>query len=132
MEKAKMARIRRDGFSDFEKTEIWRGWKNGKTLRGIGRALGPITRRVPYIAPSLPQLLRYVGGAGLRVLTWRDTTAHVLEYFDPIKTAMSKALPQASGDGQANWWKAAVDGYIETLANLGGQTGILCARRVGD
>ena len=35
-----MARIRRDGFSDFERAEIWRGWKNGKTLRGIGRALG--------------------------------------------------------------------------------------------
>ncbi len=35
-----MARIRSDGFSDFEKAEIWRGWKNGKTLRSIGRALG--------------------------------------------------------------------------------------------
>ncbi len=35
-----MARIRRPGFSDFEKEEIWRGWKSGKTLRSIGRGLG--------------------------------------------------------------------------------------------
>ncbi len=34
-----MARKRRPGFSDCEKAEIWRGWKSGKTLRGIGRAL---------------------------------------------------------------------------------------------
>ena len=34
-----MARKRRPGGSDFEKAEIWRGWKSGKTLRAIGRAL---------------------------------------------------------------------------------------------
>ena len=34
-----MARKRRPGFSDLEKAEIWQGWKIGKTLRGIGRAL---------------------------------------------------------------------------------------------
>ncbi len=94
----------------------------------LPQAMRPMTRRVPYIAPSLPQLLRYVDGAGLRVLTWRDTTHHVLDYFDPMKTALSKA--QAGGDGAASWWKAAVDGYVETLANLGGRTGILTARRV--
>ena len=35
-----MAGTRRPGFSDFEKAEIWRGWKSGKTLNSIGRALG--------------------------------------------------------------------------------------------
>ena len=35
-----MSRMRRDGFFDFEKREIWRGWKNGQTLRGIGRGRG--------------------------------------------------------------------------------------------
>ncbi len=34
-----MARRRRPGLSDFEKAEIWQGWKSGKTLRAIGRAL---------------------------------------------------------------------------------------------
>ena len=95
-------------------------------------AMRPMIRRVPCIAPSLPQLLRYVDSAGLRVLIWRDTTIHVLEFFNQIKTAMSKAPPQAGSDGEASWWKAAVDGYVETLANLGGRTGILTARRVGN
>ena len=31
--------------------------------------------------PHLPQLLRYVEGAGFRVLTWRDTTDTVLAYM---------------------------------------------------
>ena len=35
-----MAGNRRPGFSDFEMAEIWRGWKSGKTLNSIGRALG--------------------------------------------------------------------------------------------
>jgi IS30 family transposase len=35
-----MVRTGRRGFSDFEKAEIWRGWKSGKTLRSIGRSLG--------------------------------------------------------------------------------------------
>ena len=32
--------MRRPGLSDFEKEEIWRGWKSGKTLKSIGRSLG--------------------------------------------------------------------------------------------
>ncbi len=42
-----MAGTRRPGFSDFEKAEIWRGWKSGMTLNSIGRALdraGPHVR----------------------------------------------------------------------------------------
>jgi len=38
---------RRPGFSDFEKAEIWRGWKSGKTFNRIGRGLdraGPHVR----------------------------------------------------------------------------------------
>ncbi len=97
----------------------------------LPKAMSPITRRVPYVAPSLPQLLRYVEGAGLRVLTWRDTTAAVLAYFEGMKAALSKVpAPEAGGDG-ATWWRAVIDGYVETLADLGGRTGILTARRVG-
>ncbi len=95
-------------------------------------AMRPVTRRAPFIAPSLPQLLRYVDGAGLRVQTWRDTTVHVLEYFDRMKTALTKAPPQARGDTEGRWWQAVINGYVETLAKLGGRTGILTARRVGD
>lgn len=95
-------------------------------------AMRPMTRRVPYIAPSLPQLLRYIDGGGLRVLTWRDTTAQVLEYFDEMKAALSKAPVQPGDDSAGSWWRAAIDGYLETLGELGGRTGILTARRSGD
>ena len=42
-----MAETRRPGFSDFEKAEIWRGWKSGETFNSIGRVLdraGPHVR----------------------------------------------------------------------------------------
>ena len=64
--------------------------------------------------------------------TWRDTTVHVLGYFDRMKTALTKAPPQARGDTEGRWWQAVINGYVETLAKLGGRTGILTARRVGD
>lgn len=35
-----MTMRRRPGFSDFEKEEIWRGWKSGMTFNRIGRSLG--------------------------------------------------------------------------------------------
>ncbi len=35
-----MGGTRRPGFSDFEKAEIWRCWKSGKTFNNIGRVLG--------------------------------------------------------------------------------------------
>jgi hypothetical protein len=58
MEEAKMARIRRPGFSDFEKAEIWRGWKSGKTLNGIGRELD-------RAGPHLRDLVAASGGIAL-------------------------------------------------------------------
>jgi ubiquinone/menaquinone biosynthesis C-methylase UbiE len=99
----------------------------------IPSAMRAVTRRAPYIAPSLPQLLRYVDDAGLRVLTWRDTTPRVLEYFEQMKARPQPvaASPSPSGDAGREWWRAVVDGYIETLAHLGGRTGILVAKRVG-
>ena len=47
-----MAKIRRPGFSEFEKAEIWRGWKNGKTLRSIGRGLGRRSNHVRMLVAS--------------------------------------------------------------------------------
>src|SRR5262249_18212740 len=44
-------------------------------------AMRSVTRRAPYIAPALPQLLRYIEGARFRVLTWRDTTDTALAYM---------------------------------------------------
>jgi SAM-dependent methyltransferase len=100
----------------------------------IPEVMRPVTRQAPYIAPSLPQLIRYVDEAGLRVLTWRDTTQRVVEYFEGIRAALEKTpLPPRGDPGRAmrEQGHAVVHGYIEALANLGGRTGILAARRVG-
>jgi hypothetical protein len=101
---------------------------------GPKEAMRPVTRQAPYIAPSLPQLVRYVDGAGLRVLTWRDTTPRVLEYFERINAALEKGPSPPRGDRGREvreQGRAVVDGYIETLAKLDGRTGILAAKRAG-
>jgi hypothetical protein len=74
---------------------------------------------------GLPQLVRQADDAGLRVLTWRDTTPRILEYFQKIKLSMQESAPGAQGPTGVG----TVDGYIETLSTLGGRTGILIARR---
>jgi ubiquinone/menaquinone biosynthesis C-methylase UbiE len=96
----------------------------------IPKAMAPMTRRVPYVAPSLPQLLRYVESSGLRVLTWRDTTPSVLEFFERMQTGL-RGIPSPAGEASdLGWWREAVDGYVETLGHLGGRTGVLVARRL--
>lgn len=96
----------------------------------IPEAMRPITRQAPYIAPSLPQLIRTVDESGLRVLTWRDTTPRVLEYFEGIKSRMQGApAPQGEGSAWLEHGMAILNGYIETLSKLGGRTGILVAKR---
>ena len=99
----------------------------------IPEVMRPVTRQAPYIAPSLPQLIRYVDEAGLRVLTWRDTTPRVLEYFERMKAMLEErpAPPRRDQGVQREEGLAIIDGYIETLANLGGRTGILAAKRTG-
>ena len=44
--------MRRPGFSDFEKEEIWRGWKSGKTLKSIGRSLGRANTHVRVLVAA--------------------------------------------------------------------------------
>jgi ubiquinone/menaquinone biosynthesis C-methylase UbiE len=97
----------------------------------IPKVMAPVTRRAPYIAPSLPQLIRYVEDAGLRLLTWRDTSALVLEHFRRRKEQRQRMAPPAnSGSLKRQARRAAsLDAYIEALANHGGRCGILIARR---
>jgi ubiquinone/menaquinone biosynthesis C-methylase UbiE len=97
-------------------------------------AMRPLKRQAPYIAPSLPQLVRVVEGAGLRVLTWRDTTGRVLEYFVGLQamlTETSREVSTALGPSGHDRAAALLAAYIETLGNLGGRTGILIASRPG-
>jgi ubiquinone/menaquinone biosynthesis C-methylase UbiE len=95
-------------------------------------AMRPVMRQAPYIAPSLPQLIRYVEGAGLRLLTWRDTTELVVEYFREMRAMFGDADAfAATTEGRApDHGLAILDGYLEALANLGGRTGVLIARRL--
>jgi ubiquinone/menaquinone biosynthesis C-methylase UbiE len=90
-------------------------------------AMRPVMRQAPYIAPSLPQLIRYVEDAGLRAMTWRDTTSVVLEYFLKMRNLLLNASEPL--DSRRETGVPILDGYIETLANLGGRTGILVAKR---
>ncbi len=91
-------------------------------------AMRPVMRQAPYIAPSLPQLVRYIEGAGLRMVAWRDTTDIAVDYFramrelvlhesEPVNSRRSTGIP-------------ILDGYLETLAHLDGRTGCLVARRL--
>jgi len=94
----------------------------------LPKAMRPVTRQAPYIAPSLPQLLRYVEGAGLRVLTWRDSTRYVLDYFLGLRALLEDAPPSDTPDRREQG-AVLLDAYIETLQRLGGRTGMLIASR---
>jgi SAM-dependent methyltransferase len=100
-------------------------------LAPIPEAMRPVTRQAPYIAPTLPQLIQYVDDAGLRVLTWRDTTPRVLEYFEGILSKLqgAPALAPVEGGPWREQGLAFLNGYVETLSKLGGRTGILIAKR---
>jgi len=97
----------------------------------LPKAMRPVTRQAPYIAPSLPQLLRYVEGAGLRVLTWRDSTRYVLDYFLGLRAILDDATPSDTPGDRREQGAVVLDAYIETLQRLGGRTGMLIASRRG-
>jgi SAM-dependent methyltransferase len=89
----------------------------------IPTAMRPVTRQAPYLALPLPRLVRTVQDAGLRVLTWRDTTERVLAYFAKVRARFT----ETAGPAQQHALRI-VDGYIAALADLGSSTGILVAR----
>ena len=93
----------------------------------------PLTGRAPYVAPSLAQLIRLVEGAGMRVLTWRDTTGRVLAYFLGLRTMLGEVSSTGSTalrTDQREHSAVLLDAYIETLGSPCGRTGIIVAERV--
>ena len=44
--------MKRAGLSDFEKEEIWRGGKSGRTLESIGRSLGRANTHVRVVVAA--------------------------------------------------------------------------------
>src|SRR5215510_12864164 len=94
-------------------------------------AMRPVTRRAPYIAPALPQLLRYVERAGFRVLTWRDTTDTVLTYMQGRRADLVQGVERGTREAQRRRQRrlAMLTAYLEALGTQGSRTGILIARR---
>ncbi len=100
-------------------------------LGPLPKAMEPVMRRAPYIAPTLPQLLRYAEDAGMAVLTWRDTTARVLEHFHQTRKRRRAGAGQRPGSAKRQAKRlAALNAYIETFERHGGRCGLLIARRV--
>jgi ubiquinone/menaquinone biosynthesis C-methylase UbiE len=90
-------------------------------------AMGPARRQAPYIAPALPQLIRYIENAQLRMLTWRDTTTVALDYFLGMRDLLLGASEPVESRRETG--VPILDGYLETFAHVDGRTGVLVARR---
>jgi ubiquinone/menaquinone biosynthesis C-methylase UbiE len=91
-------------------------------------SMRPLMRQAPYIAPTLPQLIRYIETDGLRLLTWRDTTPVVIDYFLAMRDLVLETSEPRNSRRQTGI--PLLDAYLETLSEQGGRTGMLIARRV--
>jgi len=91
-----MARKRRSGFSAFEKAEIWRGWKRGKTLRAIGRGLGRRSSHVRVLVAASGGIVPPPRRRSPRVLcrAEREEISRGLAAGDSLRT-MASALQRA-------------------------------------
>jgi SAM-dependent methyltransferase len=98
----------------------------------LPKAMAPATRNAPFVAPPLPQLIRYVEAAGLRLMTWQDSTARIVAYFQQVRARLGP--PNAQTDDEAhpwrNWIRTTTDAYLTTLDELGGRTGIMISERL--
>jgi predicted naringenin-chalcone synthase len=59
-----------------------------------------------------------IDDAGLRVLTWRDTTPRVVEYFEKIQSRLLAAVGGSTQEQGGPWRQhgmAILNAYIETL-----------------
>jgi cyclopropane fatty-acyl-phospholipid synthase-like methyltransferase len=94
-------------------------------------AMRPVTRRAPYIAPTLPQLIRSVEGAGFRVLTWRDTTETVLTHMHGRREELLQGMERGTRAARQHHQRrlAMLTAYMEALGQQGSRTGLLIARR---
>jgi hypothetical protein len=61
------------------------------------------------------------------MLTWRDTTDIVVDYFLNMRNLVLESSEPR--DSRRETGIPILDGYLETFAHLGGRSGILIARR---
>jgi len=102
----------------------------------LPRSMGAVTQRAPYHAPTLSQLIRHVEDAGLRLLTWRDTTTLVRADFEQKRAALEKAEAGMGGKDVPEEARrrfesghAILQAYLDALAPDGPGCGFLIARR---
>jgi ubiquinone/menaquinone biosynthesis C-methylase UbiE len=95
-------------------------------------AMRPVTRRAPYIAPILPQLVRSVEKAGFRVLTWCDTTDTVLTHMHGRREELLQGMERGTRAARQHRQRrlAMLTAYLEALGQQGSRTGLLIARRM--
>jgi hypothetical protein len=97
----------------------------------LGAAMRPVTRHAPFIAPTLPRLIRHVEDAGLRLVAWHDTTAAIATSFRAVQAALPApdvALSPASQRRRA-WTERVTTSYLAALEGPHGRTGLLIAAR---
>jgi hypothetical protein len=96
----------------------------------LGATMRPVTRHAPYIAPRLPQLIRHIEAAGLRLVRWIDTTAAIAAYFTAVKATTPADRPR-SQDAQRRqrWMERVISSYLATLTGPEGRTGLVVAVR---
>jgi cyclopropane fatty-acyl-phospholipid synthase-like methyltransferase len=96
-------------------------------------AMRPVRRRVPYFAPTLTQLLRYLENAGFRLLAWQDTTAQTLAYMQQRqKGRLEQALQSATTAADRRRYQRSLqlrNAYVEALSFQGSRTGVLIGER---
>jgi len=105
----------------------------------IPDVMAPLTSQAPYLAVELAELVQLVDGAGLRVLSWRDTTELVLVHFGALRARLGQPAGRPSEDGTstgdtaaaavAQAARAMIDAYVAALTDHGSTTGFLIARR---
>jgi SAM-dependent methyltransferase len=102
----------------------------------LPRSMASASRRAPYYAPTLPQLIRQLEHAGLRLLTWRDTTPLVLADFEQKRAAVDKAGAELEGKAVPEQvrrrlarGRKLIHDYLDALGRDGVACGILIARR---
>jgi ubiquinone/menaquinone biosynthesis C-methylase UbiE len=95
----------------------------------LAKAMAPATRHAPFIAPSLPQLIRYVEAAGLRLMTWKDSTARIVAYFQQTQARLGPPEADGAAHSWRRWIRITTDAYLTTLAEPGGRTGLVVAQR---
>ena len=95
----------------------------------LAKAMAPATRHAPYIAPSLPQLIRYVEAAGLRLMAWHDSTAQIVAYFQQIQSRVGPPEADDAAHSWRRWIRITTDAYLTTLDEPGGRTGLVLAQR---